>query len=221
MIDVGNILESHGTEKAEAVLKAASDDIPSMILDYGWFVTKDEHNHDAKTTIPNKPHLRLYLTELCNNQFVVVTKSRQIMITWGTLAYLLARALTRRNQLIIVQTKREEDAESLMDRTRHLYDNLPRWLRDIRPRLMPPRQSTMKLEIPKMDSMIWGIPQGADIIRSNTVSILFSDETDFQPEAAASLRAAAPSLVGGGQGIWVSTPTLDGLTRKLIKGSWS
>lgn len=213
-------LESlEGNRKSEAILQGWADDIPGFILDTGYFRTKDEHSQDINP-IPAKDYLRAYLQELQDEQFVVVTKSRQVMVTWATLAYCLAVALLRKNQLIIEQSKREEDAASLIKRTYHLYDNLPDWIKAIRPRKYPPHASAMKLEIPSNGSLIWGVPQGPDIVRSNTVSVYFSDETDFQPEATASVRAAMPSIVGGGQAILVSTPVLGGLTHKLIKGSW-
>lgn len=208
-----------GTKKSEAILLAWGDDIPGFILDTGYFRTKDEHSQEINP-LPPKDYLRAYLRELQEEQFVVVTKSRQVMVTWATLAYCLSVALLRKNQLIICQSKREEDAASLIKRIYHLYDNLPDWIKGVRPRKYPPHAHSMKLEIPVNGSMIWGVPQGPDIVRSNTVSVYFSDETDFQPEATSSIRAAMPSIVGGGQAILVSTPVLGGLTQKLIKGTW-
>lgn len=209
-----------GNKKSEAILAEWANDLPGFILETGYFKTKDEHNQDKSEPIPNKDYLRTYLQELQDEQFVVVTKSRQVMVTWATLAYLLGCALTRRNQLIICQSKRLEDALSLVQRLYHLHDNLPGWIRKARPRKVAPLAQLSKLEIPCQESMIWAVPQGPDIVRSNTVSIYFSDETDFQPDATASIRAAMPSIVGGGQAILVSTPVLGGLTQKLIKGTW-
>ena len=218
LADLGQL---SGREKAEATLQGLGRDLPSFILDSGYFITKDEHANGLERPIPNKPYLRHYLHELATEQFVVVVKSRQTMFTWGTLCYLLAVALTRKNQLIICQTKREEDVINvLMSRVYFLYDHLPNWIKTIRPRTSGNKQSASILDLPEQGSRIWGIPQGADVIRSNTVSILFADEVDFQPEAAASVRAATPSLVGGGQGIWVSTPSLTGILGKLVVGEW-
>lgn len=220
-ISLTDLTHATGSKRAEATLEAYSLDLPTFILDTGFFITKDEHATGPDKPLPDKPYIRTLLRELTTHQFVVLVKSRQILATWTILAYLLARALTRPNQLIIVQTKREDDARNLIGRCYHYYDRLPQWIRAVRPRVHKPLASDYKLELPANKSLIWGIPQGADIIRSNTVSVFFSDECDYQPDALASVRAAVPSLIGGGQGIWVSTPTLDGLLKHLIEGKWS
>jgi hypothetical protein len=204
---------------AEDTLQEYAKDLPGMILDTGWFVTRDEHRHDGEYPFPNHPYQRDYLQELCVNDLVVVTKSRQVMVTWLTLAYILARALTSKHLLAILQTKREDDAIGMADRVKFMYNHLPDFLRRIRPKEGGVRENQSSLELISQDSLVWGVPQGADIIRSHTVSIFYADEVDFQPDAKASLRAAAPSL-DGGQGIWTSSACLGGLTGQLIHGSW-
>lgn len=204
---------------AEALLADAAHDLPSMILETGWFLTRDEHRADGEYPLPDQPNLRSLLTEFCREPLVLVPKSRQILVTWSVAAYAIAKALTQKHFLAIYQTKREDDAQSFMDRVRFMYDHLPDWLREIRPREKAPRDNRMRLELVTQDSKVWGIPSGADIIRMNTVSLFIADEVDFQPEAKASLRAAAPSL-DGGQGIWISSLALGGLMTQLIHGEW-
>jgi hypothetical protein len=46
---------------------------------------------------------------------------------------------------------------------------------------------------------MWAIPQGGDVLRQHTASGLFIDEAAFQPDLAASIRAAQPMLKGGGR----------------------
>jgi len=205
---------------AEQTLLTLSRDLPSFILDTGFFKTKDEHRSDGKFAIPDFEYCRVVLTTVATERLIVIPKSRQVLITWLMACYAVAAALTRKNQLIIYQTKREEDALSFMGRVYFLYDHLPAWLRTIRPRLLPPKENKYKLELPAQHSKIWGIPSGADIIRSNTVSIFISDETNFQPEAKASLRAAGPSLGQTGQGIWISSANLGGVMEQLVAGKW-
>lgn len=206
--------------ESESMLAELAEDLPSLILDTDFFKTKDEHRSDGEFPIPPLDYCRVVLNILCTERLIVIPKSRQVMITWLVCAYLIARAITRRNQLIVYQTKREEDALSFMSRVYFMYDHLPGWIRQIRPRTLPPKENKYKLELTSQSSKIWGIPSGADIIRSNTVSIFFSDEVNFQPEAKASLRAAGPSLGSKGQGIWVSTANLGGLVEQLVAGKW-
>ena len=54
-------------------------------------------------------------------------------------------------------------------------------------------------------SKIWGIPEGGDIIRSNTPSLVFSDEAAFQPEFDKAYTAALPAIKGGGQLVAISS----------------
>lgn len=228
MTDTDNpIAEAKGRAKAELVLSSLwskERDYSELILEHGIFITKDEHQDDRAMPVPDLPHLRQLYQEIWlaeqDGMPLIVPKSRQMMVTWGILAYFLARALTRKNQLGIIQSKREDDAASLLERVMFMYNNAPKWLRMIRPRVTGVKENRFKLELPSMGSKLWAIPQGADIIRSNTVSMLYSDETDFQPEGRASVRAAMPSIVGGGLAIFVSTAVQGGLVPKLCKGVW-
>lgn len=189
-----------------------------MILSTGWFVTRDEDNPAGEEfPLPDKAYLRYLLTEFCKHQRIILPKSRQVLVSWAMAAYGLARLLTRKHFLAIYQTKREEDALSFMNRVQFLYRHMPEHIRAARPANL---ENSSKLELPGTDGRFWGIPQGADIIRSNTVSLLLADEVNFQPNARASLRAAMPSLGKTGQGIWASSAAAGGLMEKLIHATW-
>ena len=54
-------------------------------------------------------------------------------------------------------------------------------------------------------SHVWAIPEGGDIIRSQTPSVVCSDEAAFQPEFGSAVTAALPAIKGGGQLIAVSS----------------
>ena len=138
------------SDKVEAILTAAHDNLPAFVLDHEWFKTQDEHDPGIMAKpLPKKPYCRAYLHELSTSQFVIVPKSRQMTITWLTLAYLLAKALIGHNLLIIVQTKREEDAWSLIGRCKFLYDHTPKWLQSARPRIAGVSESKSHLELPR------------------------------------------------------------------------
>jgi len=206
---------------AERTLRSYNGRLEELILDTGWFLTRDEHRGDEIHPLPaDLPGLRALLQLYQTERMIVLTKGRQLKVSWGTMAYLLAQGLMHEHELEIVQTKREEDVENLLERARFMYDHFPTWLQAIRPRISGTREHRLKIEFADRDTKMWGIPQGADVIRSNTVTRYFSDETDFQPDAKASLRAAAPSLGDTGQAIFVSTPELGGLVGQLIKGEW-
>ena len=197
-------------------------------------LTKDEHDPvNPQKPFPDNDYLR-YLLEcylisgklikpenikyvdkteagfdmLCNSGVVCIEKSRQIMATWLTCAYLSWRARYFPHQLIMVQSKREEDAANLvynkephLARISFIESNLPQHLKMVK---FPTGGSYAHLYYPN-GSHIWGIPEGGDIIRSNTPSVVFSDEAAFQPQFGMSYTAAMPAIKGGGQYIAVSS----------------
>ena len=204
--------------EVEKLLKGYSTKIPDLILSTGWFLTRDEDNPDGiNHPIPDKQYTRYILHECCAAPRLVLPKSRQVMVSWLLAAYGLARCLTRKHFLAIYQTKREDDSVGFIDRVHFLYRHLPEEVRAARPANL---DNSTKIEFDGTDCKFWGIPQGADIIRSNTVSLFMSDEVNFQPNARASLRAAMPSLGKTGQGIWVSSANAGGLMEKLIHATW-
>lgn len=217
--------------------------------------TKDEHNAEVpEQPFPDLPYLRcLFDCLLVSGRFVspenaeyarawgiplahlrqqattgtlFVEKSRQILASWLCCAYLLWRAKFHAHQLIIVQSKKEEDAakfvfvkEPQQARISYIESRLPDWLQDglfHRPGGTPPgmHRFLKSSVIHRADygnlyfqngSRIWAVPQGGDVIRSNTPSTLFSDEAAFQPDFGLAYQAALPALRGGGQGIFVSS----------------
>lgn len=209
-------------DEVERLIKGYAKAIPDLILATDWFKTRDEDDPEADVkSLPNKDYLRFLLNEYCTcyTQRIpcLIPKSRQLLMTWSWAAYGLARMLTWKHKLIIYQTKREEDSVGFMGRVHFMYRHLPEEIRAERPAYL---DNTLKLELPGSDVKFWAIPQGADIIRSNTVSLLFLDELNFQPNARASLRAAVPSLGKHGQLIAGSSANAAGLMEKLIHATW-
>ena len=153
-------------------------------------------------------HSALWLTALASSGICLVEKSRQIMVTWLCCAYLLWRAKYLPVQLILVQSKREDDAANLVfnkdpfvARISFLETHLPVHLRTL---TFPKCGTFAHLYFPN-GSHIWGVPEGQDIIRSNTPSVIFSDESAFQPEFGGAFTAALPAIKGGGSFIGASS----------------
>jgi hypothetical protein len=215
------------------------DDLPGLL-------TKDEHAPEEPVQpFPDKPYLRVFLdcllvsgrylapqaahyaldwgvplarlTRLHQSGVLCIEKSRQVMASWMVVAYLLWRAKFHPHQLILVQSKREDDAallvftkEPQIGRMSFLELGVHDDLRQLGFGGVKEATQTgigatrCHLFFPN-GSHVWGIPQGGNIIRSNTCSCLFSDEAAFQPEFGLAYQAALPSIKGGGQGIFVSS----------------
>ena len=148
-----------------------------------------------------------FLQHIHETGILFIEKSRHVMATWLTCAYLLWRARRDPHQLILVQSKREEDVAALVynkeppeARISFLEWSLPESLRLAR---FPQDGKYCHLYV--NNSHIWGIPEGGHIIRSHNPSVLFSDEAAFQPEFGKAYTAALPAITHGGQLIVVSS----------------
>lgn len=147
------------------------------------------------------------MRNLYETGLLAIEKSRQVMITWIMLAYVLWRAKFFEHQFILVQSKREDDAKQLVC----VKEDQPSSARlTFMERSLPSYMQTMttmtKCNVGfASNSRVWGIPQGGSIIRSHTPSLLFGDEAAFQPDFGEAYTATLPAVRGGGQAIFVSS----------------
>lgn len=204
---------------------------------FGHIVTKDEHRtQEPIRRVPEEPYLRsvldtllvsgkftrpedagyalaaghspLWLQAVASSGLLFVEKSRQVFVTWIVCAYLLWRAKYHPHQLILVQSKREDDAAALVftkdpffARMSFMETHLPKALQSL---TFPKCGAYGHLYFPN-GSHVWAIPEGGDILRSQTPSVVFSDEAAFQPEFGAAFTAALPAIKGGGSLVAVSS----------------
>lgn len=183
----------------EVSLRAVLDDY----LVSGRLIKPEEAKHSLAVGTPLD-----FLTHIHETGIYFIEKSRHVMATWLTCAYLLWRARAYPHQLIMVQSKREEDVAALVydkepDQARisFLEWTLPPELRLVK---LPQAGKYCHLYFPN-GSHIFGIPEGGHIIRSHNPSVLFSDEAAFQPEFGKAYTAALPAITHGGQLIVVSS----------------
>ena len=168
---------------------------PLNFIFSGLLYTKDEH--DAATPVkllPDKPYMRETVAVIHETHITFIPKSRQIMATWLCSAYALWTALFIPYQAILVQSKNEINSAMMvfmqkMDTARisFMYSRLPEWLQE-RVRVTA---SYSKLSFGN-GSWILGVPEGGDIVRQYTASIVLFDEAGFQPEFESAYAAAKP-----------------------------
>ena len=137
-----------------------------------------------------------------------IEKSRDVFATNLTCGYLLWRARAFDHQLLMVQSKKEDDAAQLVfvkepdiGRVSFMENHLPQHLR----LTAWPRSGAFGRVYFHNGSQIWGVPEGGDVIRSNHPSVIFADEAAFQPEFDGAYTAALPAVHGGGQLVAVSS----------------
>ncbi len=152
----------------------------------------------------DKPHLTELATHFLNEPLLLIEKSRQMMVTWIFVACHLWDAMFHEGRRIFFQSKKEHDANHLVDRAKFIYKRLPEVMKLKHPANEP--MAYLKLEFGKQNSIIQGTPQGSNILRQYTASRVFSDEMAFQEKAEEAYIAAKPTLTGGGSFIGVSSP---------------
>jgi hypothetical protein len=208
-----------------------------FVFDSRRLRTKDEHdNREPVKPVPDKPYLRVlldcylvsgrllepdqaraardaglppaFLELLYQSGVLFLEKSRDLFVTNLTCAYLHWRARVRGHQLLLIQSKNEEDAAALVftkepqfARISFMEDQLPGHLRQCQ---WPRGGSYGHLYFPN-GSHIRAIAQGGHIIRSEHPSVIVSDEAAFQPEFGSSYTAALPAVEGGGQYLAISS----------------
>ncbi len=179
-----------------------------------WCSTKDENASEQPVKpfpVKEKPHLGILLNYMLVGDILFIPKSRQVMMTWTVCIYVLWLSKRYDYRLSFVQSKKEEDAGVLVfsggktqnwdtARISFLESHLPEWLRDD----VQASSKPSRLVFPN-GSIIEGIPEGGDMIRSKTPSLVFSDEAAFQPEFSDAYTAMLPLVKHGGQLIALSS----------------
>ena len=123
------------------------------------------------------------------------------MATWLFVSCYLWDSQFDQHRLNFFQSKKEEDADRLVQRAYFIWENQPDWVKV----LFPAEYTYCHLRFPKGGSEIWGVPEGADQLRQYTASGILCDEMAFQNEAEKAYTAAKPTINGGGRFTGVSS----------------
>lgn len=174
--------------------------------DFGWdsltywlsyhVITQDEHDHEhpfAPLPFLYKPWMWEVAWMWFNEHKLFIKKSRQMMVTWLILACELWNVQYSRGQRIAIQSKKEEDADNLLQRMWTIYEHQPIWLKQEGADAV-----FCELRFPQMQSVVMGVAQGPHQLRQYTFSRIFSDELGFQDNAKDAYGASKPTVDGGG-----------------------
>lgn len=166
----------------------------------GWVWTIDEHDDIEPIKIfPYKTYIERLVDLWLNEPIIFIYKSRQMLLTWTFVALNLWLAQFHEARLVFFQSKKEKDADSIVERAHVIYENQPAFLKQNCNPGNAGKHTYCKLEFPDIHSKIVGIPEGGDQIRSHTASSILSDEAAFQPEIRDSYGASKPCIDGGGR----------------------
>jgi hypothetical protein len=193
------------SETKIAKIKARCAKDPEFFIFGGFVRTFDELDHTTpRKPFPRKKYLYRVLQHIHQTKpgdVCAISKSRQMMITWIMCAYAVWEARFHEQSRVMIQSKKAEDAWSLVYRNSWYHARcafieraLPPWMR------LPGTKGIRGELIYPHGSAIWGIPQGPDMFRSYTASLVICDECCFQPMFEDAYKAALPMCKGGAGG---------------------
>jgi len=159
-------------------------------------------------------YLKLYTRIWQRSPKLVVPKSRRMFMSWINIALHLWDTMFHEGRFNAIVSKKEDDANELIDRAHLIYQNIPE---NVIPRdVLPKAEKTFnKLQFPEIRSTLQGFPQGADQLRQFTFSSIFADEMAFWEHAQKMYSASYPTLEGGGRFTGVSSPA-PGFFKRLV-----
>lgn len=155
----------------ELSLRKASKDFSYFLKNNVW--TLDEH--DKENPIKRFPYNKKYLQELSHHlvheRLLFIEKSRQMLVTWTCVAYCLWITMFNTGKRVFIQSKKEKDANEIINRAKFIYKRLPDLMKQKYKADEPMAYCTMRFG--KQDSIIQGVPQGAEQLRQYTASVIF------------------------------------------------
>lgn len=181
-----------------------------------WARTLDTHDPgNPIKPFPEKEYIRIIVEKFLKCNLLLIPKSRQMMLSWIIVALALWDAQFHKGRLTFFQSKKADDANDLVLRAKHIWDHQPKFLKVFYEgkvakelRCNPQNRGEHvynSLRFPDIYTEIRGIPEGGDVIRMHTASLIVSDEMGFQPEARAAFTAARPTISNNGRFIGIST----------------
>ena len=187
------------TKVAKIWEKCAND--PEYYIFGGFVRTFDEKDRSSpRKPIYASPHLKAALKHIhtsTQGDVAAVSKSRQMMLSWLLAAYCSWEAKFHDQARVMWQTKKAEDAWMVVYKNSWFHARIA-----FIERAMPGFMRSIGLKGTRGElwypngSIISGIPQGADQLRSYAASLVVCDEACFQPEFEDAFKAALPMAKG-------------------------
>jgi hypothetical protein len=161
-----------------------------------------QHPEQGAILFDLRPMQLQIMQEWMTERYSLVLKARQI--GWSTLVanYALWLAFFWPDQLIVMLSRKDDDAVKLLGKADYAYKRLPEWMRE-----RGPKRKTQNVKDITFDngSQIDSLPSKEDPARSRTVSLVVVDEWAFLPNAEEAWASIEPIADIGGRVIGLST----------------
>jgi hypothetical protein len=149
---------------------------------------------------PDWHYLHRLVGVACRERFLLVPKSRQMLVTWTMVALAVWRAMFRERGVLLFLSRNERCAEELLERARFILDHLPGYMR---PRLSS--NSKEEIAFRTLGSRLLSLPASPNGPRMYSPSSVFWDEMAFTPYDEPIWAALKPALDSGGRFVGVSS----------------
>lgn len=162
-----------------------------------WVLTENSHSESLSVfeKFPDEAYLYYVVRILQRERFTAWPKSRQVLMTWVTSAFYLHDSMWLPSRLNFVQSKKEDDADEVLERANLIYSKQPKFIKE----WQPVRRTKCLMKFSRNRSRMIAIPEGPEHLRSYTATGLLNDETVFQSDVEKMLTAADPSLGKSGR----------------------
>ena len=182
---------------------AEFQDLTRAARDPWIFLTRLVQTLDPERGVAHFPdwyYLHRLVGASCRERFLLVPKSRQMLVTWTMVALAVWRAMFREHGVLLFLSRNERCAEELLERARFILDHLPRALR---PRLSS--NSKEEIAFRTLGSRLLSLPASPNGPRMYSPSSVFWDEMAFTPYDEPIWAALKPALDSGGRFVGVSS----------------
>jgi len=208
------------SEREEAALLLSKKDrLDAQYAENPWkFFVQQVKTIDESKTVDLKNRDRVYLwprhhaylketlNVLQNEPLVGIPKSRRMMISWLLSAYFVWDARYHPNSAIFYMSETEQKSAFAVDRRcMFIEENLRDPAFQLPIKTVKTKTSLVGHITYPNDSYIWALASGGDVLRQYTATKIFIDESEFQDEAPAVVRAALPMVENGAQLILASS----------------
>ena len=137
---------------------------------------------------------------------IIILKARQLGVSWLLAAYALWKTSFKDGSNVLMLSKREDEARSLLGKSFFIYQNIPLFLRRKIHKHNETELSFADNDTPGVASTsIKAFPSTEDAGRSEAASDVICDEWAFHPYAETNYGAYKPTIDAGGKLIGVST----------------
>jgi hypothetical protein len=162
-----------------------------------------QHPVRGKVPFHLYPFQEKTLTELSNNRFNIILKSRQTGISTLSAGFALWKMLFNTDFNVLVIATKQEVAKNLVTKVRVMHELLPTWLKG---GSLEDNKLSLRL---KNGSQIKAIASSPDAGRSEALSLLIFDEAAFIDDIDEIWASAQSTLSTGGSCIALSCVTAD------------